>query len=320
VPVRVELAANPRNTWRVGVGYGTDTGPRLAADWDNRYLNARGHGAEARLRLSPVLSTLSGSYLIPFFRGKDVELGVTTLLTREDTDTSESNSVQTGVKRLTSRWGWNETLSLSYRYEDFRVGAEKDTSNLLMPGIGYWKSVSDDPVYPRKGWRLSMDLRTAVEGFVSDTTFLQGLLRAKYILPVADVGRFIARADFGGTLVSDVRELPASLRFFAGGDNSVRGFDYESLGPENADGDVTGGRYLAVGSVEYEHQVKGNWSVAVFSDVGNAFDELSDDFEYSVGTGVRWRSPVGLVRVDIAAGISDADLPIRLHFVIGPDL
>jgi len=320
VPVRVELRANPRNTWRVGVGYGTDTGPRIAADWDNRYLNRRGHGAEARLRLSPVLSTLAGNYLVPFFRGENVELGLTALLSHEDTDTSESNLMQTGVRRLTSRWGWNETLSLNYRYEDFEVGSVKDTSHLLMPGIGYWKAVADDLIYPRKGWRLSMDLRTAVDGFVSDTTFLQGLLRAKYIFPVADVGRFIARADFGGTLVSDVQDLPATLRFFAGGDNSVRGFDYESLGPKDSNGEVTGGRYLAVGSAEYEHQVKGNWSVAVFSDFGNAFDEFGDAFEYSVGTGVRWRSPVGLVRVDVAAGISDDDLPIRLHLVIGPDL
>ena len=320
IPVRVRLTPASKNSWGVGGGFGTDTGPRVGAGWQNRYYNDRGHRVEARLRLAPVTSSLSGTYLMPFFGGEPVEVGLNALVARENTDTSESNSFQGSVKRLRARGNWNETLSLSYRFEDFDVAGDSGTSHLMIPGIGYWRSRGDDPVYTRNGYRLSADLRGAVEAVISDVTFLQLRIRGKYIRQVGEDGRFITRADLGGTLVDSVDQLPATVRFFAGGDNSVRGFDYESLGPKNDDGEVVGGRLLAVGSIEYEHRIHGNWSAAVFSDAGNAFDKLSNDIAYSVGAGVRWRSPVGLVRLDIAAGISDPDTPIRVHFTVGPDL
>lgn len=320
IPVKVNLVPNTPNAIRVGAGYGTDTGPRVSATWDRRYLNPAGHRLEADLKLAPVTSSLTGSYLIPYFRGRDVELGITSTLAREDTNTSTSNSIETGIKRLTQRWGWNESIGLSYRFEDFTVGGVHGTSNLLMPAIGYWRSRSDDPVYPRNGYRLGIDLRSAVRGIISDVTFAQVELDAKYIHALGEGGRLVTRAHLGATAVSNVQHLPASLRFFAGGDNSVRGFDYQSLGPRDSQGKVIGGRYLAVGSIGYEHQIYGNWGAAVFSDFGNAFDKFNNNFAYSVGVGLRWRSPVGLVRVDVATGLSDPSHPIRLHVVVGPEL
>jgi translocation and assembly module TamA len=155
---------------------------------------------------------------------------------------------------------------------------------------------------------------------LSDTTFTQVVVNGKYIYPLMEHGRFISRASFGATAVSDFNLLPSSLRFFAGGDSSIRGFDYQSLGPKGSDGKVEGGRYLAVGSIEYEHMIWNNWGAAVFSDFGNALNNWSDPIEYSVGIGVRWRSPIGLIRVDVAKGYSEPGAPIGFHVVIGPDL
>ncbi|WP_273270662.1 BamA/TamA family outer membrane protein, partial [Methylophaga sp.] len=148
----------------------------------------------------------------------------------------------------------------------------------------------------------------------------QIVVRGKLIQAFGENSRFITRGSIGATEVSDFERLPSSLRFFTGGDNSIRGFDYQSLGPENSEGDVVGGRYLAVGSVELEHMFLKDWGAAVFSDFGNAFNSFSDPIEYSVGVGIRWRSPVGLIRVDLAKGLSEKDEPIALHIVIGPDL
>lgn len=167
------------------------------------------------------------------------------------------------------------------------------------------------------------DLQIAVSGAgEQDIAFqvLQVILRGKYIKRLTETSRFITRGQIGATSVSDFNQLPSSLRYFAGGDNSIRGFDYQSLGPENDKDEVVGGRYMAVASIEYENMFYGNWGGAVFTDFGNAFNDWSDPFEYSVGFGVRWRSPVGLIRLDIAQGISDKDKPIGLHIVIGPDL
>ena len=320
VPIEIKLTPRPKNSYRIGVGFGTDTGPRLVGAWDSRYFNRRGHRIETDLRLSPVLSSMSGSYLIPYFLGRNAELGVTSTLSHEDTDARKSDIFQGGLQHLKKRWGWNETISLTYQYENFNIAQEEENSQLLMPGIGYWKSVSDDPVYARHGYRLSGNLRGAAEGAVSDVSFIQLSLGAKYITSIGEKGRIITRANLGATAVSDFDRFPASLRFYAGGDNSIRGFDYESLGPTDSSGKVTGGRYLAVGSLEYEYRFLEKWSGAVFTDFGNAFSGLSDRFEYSVGTGVRWHSPIGLIRVDIGVGISQENLPIKLHIIVGPDL
>lgn len=320
LPVSIRLVARNKNAYRVGLGFGTDTGPRLVGAWDSNYLNRLGHRLENDLKLSPVQSALSSSYLIPFFRSSENEVGITAAVSREDTDTRVSNKFESSVQHLSSRWGWHETISLSYQFEDFTVADTRGSSHLLIPGLSYWKSVSDDPIYSRRGYRLSADLRGSGKGFISDVSFLQLTLRGKTIFPLGEDGRLIARAELGGTVTSSFTKLPSSLRFFAGGDNSIRGFDLEALGPRNTQGEIIGGKYLAVGSVEYEQRVYKKWSVAVFSDFGNAFDSFSTDFAYSVGTGIRWLSPVGLIRLDVASGISDSDYPLRLHIIIGPDL
>ncbi|MEX2523907.1 MAG: autotransporter assembly complex family protein [Gammaproteobacteria bacterium] len=321
VPITISLTPRARNSYRVGGGFGTDTGPRLVGSWDNRYFNKKGHRIETDLRLSLVLSSLTGSYLIPYFRNRDAELGVTSSIAHEDTDSRKNDTFKTGIQHLRQRWGWNETLGLTYQYESFELADTREATHLLIPRIGYTKTVTDNPVYTRNGYRIGMELRGAVEGVVSDLSFLQANIRGKYIRSLGENGRIIARSKVGGTVVSNFDELPASLRFFAGGDNSVRGFDFEALGPRDSQGNVLGGRYVLTGSLEYEHRFLEKWSGAVFTDIGNAFNDLDDyELEYSVGAGIRWLTPVGLIRLDVAAGISRDDTPIRLHIVVGPDL
>ncbi len=110
------------------------------------------------------------------------------------------------------------------------------------------------------------------------------------------------------------------MRYFAGGDESIRGFDYKSLAPLEF-GYKVGGQALAVGSLEYNYQFKEGWRAAVFSDFGNAYDkDFNTPTEYGVGVGIRRKSPVGPIRIDVASGISDPNHPIRLHFFIGPQL
>jgi translocation and assembly module TamA len=110
------------------------------------------------------------------------------------------------------------------------------------------------------------------------------------------------------------------VRFFAGGDESVRGYDYESLGPKDADGNVIGGTNLLVASIEYERHVSGNFYGAVFVDAGNAFDNTDFDPETGVGIGVKWRSPIGLVRLYLGYPVTADDGKVRFHLRLGADL
>jgi translocation and assembly module TamA len=114
--------------------------------------------------------------------------------------------------------------------------------------------------------------------------------------------------------------LPPSQRFFAGGDRSVRGYRYERLGPTDASGAVTGGRYLVTASVELDYLFFRNYGAAVFFDAGNAANHPWPDLKRSVGIGMRWLSPVGMLRIDIAHPLDDPDTDYRLHLSIGTDL
>jgi translocation and assembly module TamA len=142
----------------------------------------------------------------------------------------------------------------------------------------------------------------------------------KWAFPLGEANRLLARADLGFTLKEDFEELPASVRYFAGGDNSVRGYGFETLGPTNEEGDVIGGSYLATFSVEFDRLISKKWSVAAFVDTGNAFDSLDFDFKTGVGLGLRWYSPLGPIRLDVAHPLDDPDRDYRLHITLGPDL
>jgi translocation and assembly module TamA len=132
--------------------------------------------------------------------------------------------------------------------------------------------------------------------------------------------RWYFRGELGATAVDDFDALPASQRFFAGGDRSVRGFGLNQLSPVNAEGDLIGGRHLAFVSAELEYDLRERWVIDVFTDAGNAFDHFGDPLEYSVGVGLRWRSPIGLIGGDVAQALSVDGQGLRLHFSVRPEL
>ena len=133
--------------------------------------------------------------------------------------------------------------------------------------------------------------------------------------------RWIVRGDAGWIGTDDVLALPPTRRFVAGGAQSVRGFEFESIGPGDDADALVGGSTLLVGSVEADYEVIRQWRVAAFADVGDAMDSFVDfDAELGVGLGIRWASPLGLIRFDFASPLSDPSNSFRLHFVFGPDL
>ncbi|MCU5786537.1 autotransporter assembly complex protein TamA [Alloalcanivorax marinus] len=320
--IDITLHFTPRNEWALlaGAGVSTDTGPRVRLGIENRRVNADGHKARAETELSGVRQGVGAGYTIPLSDPLNEKLELRTSYVKEQTDTTDSEIFSVGadyIVKLDS--GWVATPSIEYLRETYQVADQIDQAELVIPGFQLSRVKSDDPVYPRFGWRLGGKVRGAHKALSSSATFVQYDLWGKLIVPVFK-GRFITRGEFGFTDVTDVTELPASLRFFAGGDASVRGFAYESLGPKNDDGEVIGGRHLLVGSVEYDYPITRNWSVAVFGDAGNAFNDFDDyEIERSAGFGVRWRSPLGPIRVDLARGVEE-NRDWRLHLSMGPDL
>lgn len=322
--IGVRINFSPRNEWALlaGVGASTDTGPRLRLGVENRRLNSNGHTLHAETQLSSVHQGVGASYQIPLSDPVNEKLDLHTSYLHELTDTSDSESYTLGADYIhKTDSGWVLTPSITYLRETYQVAEQIDNANLVMPGFQVEKVHADDRVYPHFGWRIGGKVRGAARHVLSSTSFLQFDGWAKLIVPVPALGgRLLTRGELGITQVPTVRDLPASLRFFAGGDSSVRGFAYQSLGPTDDQGNVIGGRDLLVGSVEYDHPISKKWSVAVFTDAGNAFNDFSNyDIEHSAGFGVRWHSPLGPIRIDLARGLK-AGQSWRLHLSMGPDL
>jgi translocation and assembly module TamA len=199
----------------------------------------------------------------------------------------------------------------------------------LAPNISWSKTVADDPINTNRGYRIRYGLLGAVEGLLSDASYVSGAFQFKWIRRLRREIPLHHPHRSGRHPGRESDELPASRRFFTGGDNTIRGWAFNTLGPTEPFTDETvGGRYLAVGSLELERSLVRPWSAAVFTDFGNAFDpDYENRYQQSVGFGVRWASPIGQVRMDVAFGLTHEDYemfdgwpPARLVFAIGPDL
>jgi len=320
IPITVNLSPRKRHRFTLGLGFGTDTGARAKFGWEMPRVNTHGHRFDTYAEVSQIGYKANANYRIPVLNPRTDQLIFSAGIVNETTDTSESTVRTIGTSLKHSRDEWREIISLSYQQEDYVVAEDSGTSFLLIPGINWSRTWGNNFIYAIDGLRFDLDLRGASKEVVSDTDFFQLQSNIKFITSFDQRNRIITRGTLGSTWTQEFDALPSSIRFFAGGAQSVRGYAYKSLGPLDADGLVTGGKYLLVGSIEAEHSFKNKWGVAAFYDVGNAINNIYDDLEKGVGVGVRWKSPVGPVRVDLASAISRDGNPLRIHITIGPDL
>lgn len=320
IPVAVTLTPGKRHSYSASIGFATDTGPRVGLGYRNRRINRAGHRFNSDLSVSRVLSELTFAYSIPQKKPASDRLVFEAGYKFEDTSSVRSKTYAVAVKRprLLGN-GWLQEPSLVFGQEDFKVGGTHERSILLMPGMNWTRTVADDRLYPRRGYRLDFHTRGALQQVISDTSFLQLIGSGKGVLQFTDDWRVISRVNAGVSIMNDFDELPASVRFFAGGDSSIRGYAYKSLGPKE-DGDVVGGKNLLVGSLELERRLTEKWGVSAFVDSGNAFDRFHVDPKTGAGIGIRWRSPVGPVRLYLAHPFAKHGELFRVHFVMGPEL
>lgn len=157
----------------------------------------------------------------------------------------------------------------------------------------------------------------AAKALASDVSFLRADISARFIFPLGP-GRVLLHGELGAIAANDFSALPVALRFYAGGDSSVRGYAYQSIGPRNANGLVVGGKYLKIASVEYDFPIVGPWGVAGFFDAGNASNSFNSRWNEGIGIGVRYRTPIGAVRLDFAHPIAHPELGFyRIQLSIG---
>lgn len=321
VPVTVTLRPRANHRYSAGAGYGTDTGPRGVAGWENRRVNRRGHRMSADLRLSNIKSSIGARYLIPLDDPVLERFVFSTMYVREDLGDTLSERVNLTAARTTMIGRFQHTLSSRVVYESDEVGEVTTSNTQLIPESDWVLGRRVPGVRPRNGYRANLNLQVSDPSIGAPARFLRMRVRNRAILPVGENDRVLLRAEIGTIVTDEVNRLSASQRFFAGGDASIRGYGYNRLGPRDQDGRVIGGRHLVIASVEYEHWLSGNWGVAAFVDTGNAFTGRDVDLSTGAGLGLRWQSPIGVLAIDVAHPFDDpGGRKARLHLSFGVDL
>ena len=329
VPVKVEVAPAKRTVYTSGVFVGTDTGPGVRGGIKRRWINRSGHTLDNQVLIAQRLKTAQSIYSIPRPGHDNASFSLGIGYRDENTKTSVSRTFSIAANETRDWHGWVRTIGVHLLSGTFTVGnsgnnnvnipgIERGSSTLIYPEIGLTKKVADNPLFVRKGYSINLIARA---GPGIDTRFAQALADVTWIHAIGRDNRLILRGNAGITSVADFSKLPPQLRFFAGGDRSIRGYAYQAIGPRNSYGLVVGGERLLVGSATIEHYFTRNWGMAAFVDSGDAFNGTDFHARTGAGIGLRWRSPVGMVRVDVGVPINNPYYHgAQLHIVIGPDL
>jgi translocation and assembly module TamA len=342
VPVNIHADKSRRNRYSFGAGYATDTGARGTLTWENRRLNSLGHRFSVTVEASQVERyLLQARYIIPIgdpavenlaFQSTVNQLQLADVLTH-------TQSIGPAVTKVSGSWQY-VVFANAIRTTDGSI-AGVTSEHLLVPGIdiasvpkGYLgEAIFQHPFFA--------EIRGSDGAIGSNANFVQLHIQAERVFQIADKWHLLLRDEVGATLVKDFARLPAIMRFFAGGDNSVRGFAYDQLGPvdtvcRTSNGSLVidpaagncatpigsfkdGGKDLITGTFEVIRDLPHNFGVATFFDYGNAFNHFGDPLEYAAGVGFRLRLPVVTLGVDVAQPLSRSGGP-RLHINFSPKL
>jgi len=321
VPIRVALTPNPAHKYGIGLGYGTDTGIRGTLEYANRYINRFGHQLDLHIQPAQWKGTFGGTYTIPIGDPKKDRIALTAKYETEEFDNTDIRTLNATVSHDHFReWGEYSTY-IQLLDERYTIGPEKThQANLIVPGFKGSVFWADDRITTSRGIRVTATVIGSEKNVLADASFLQSTLRAKAIYSFFDQWRLLGRGEVGATLVNDISSLPPTLRYYAGGDQSVRGYGYKKIGPVDANGNVVGGKNLLTCSMELERTLFDAWSGAIFYDSGAVTNDFTHlPFRSGAGVGVRWNGVFGQIRLDLAKGLDEGG-SWRIHFTMGADL
>jgi len=322
VPIRIEAERKDKNYLGIGIGFATDTLWRTKLTWSKPLVNKSGHSFDSELGLSKIEQKLSFQYRIPrtdqpLSNYWSFEYGLQNL---NDDDTESFLSTLNLQRVRKTRNDWRESLFLRWEREQYTIGGVEDETDLVLPGISYNKSRSTGLPFPTAGYSANFQFMYGSRQLLSTIDFYKTVFNYKTLKTFSKNHTFILALQYGAINTNDFTRVPASQRFYAGGDRSIRGFKYRGIGPTNPEGEIVGGRYLEVTSLEYTFRFRPKWAAALFVDGGRAFNNSRERYRVGAGLGIRWFSPVGPFRIDIASDISEDDPGYTLHLSLGPDL
>lgn len=318
IPITVSAEPSRKHRYAAAVGYGTDTKVRGKFTWDNRRVNASGHKFKLELLGSSIVTDLTGRYVVPVMDIALEKLEFTGRLRDEELGDTRSERAEIGMGLTEVLGRWQRVLQV--RFSDEKTTEADGTSSTnfyLVPSISYATLPSYIVGGRRRPYFFSAELRGSPETLGSDASFLQLRLKGERQFDLSELWHLNLRSEIGISRIAATSDLPASQRFFAGGENSVRGFALNELSPRDAQGRTVGGRNLFTGSIEVVRDLPRNFGIAAFYDTGNAFEDFNDPkLEYAAGIGVRYNIAVASFGIDVAQALSQSGRSPRIHLYI----
>ena len=320
VPINVIANMRPQDSFNVGLGYSTDQGVRGKFRWLRPWVNNYGHSIEGNIVASIPKQEASLIYKIPLedpvYNYVSLQTGYKTV-NQNDTDTNQYLLSLSRHWRLSNQW--LRSLFIKYDYEYGMQGQQEFSTALVIPGISFRNTRIRGGVNAYWGDNKLISLEASNGWWLSDENLLKVYGRSKWLRSYHEQ-QFVTHIELGAIYADAIASVPSSMRFFTGGDQSIRGYQYESIAPIDEQGYLAGGRYLAVASLEYRFPVSQNWKIALFTDAGTATNDFSENIAQGAGVGAVWASPVGPIRMYLAKPFTGETSSLSLHFMIGPEL
>ncbi|WP_243836912.1 autotransporter assembly complex protein TamA [Psychromonas algicola] len=320
IPLHLITYMRPQDSFNTGLGYSTDEGVRGKFRWTRPWINHYGHSIETNFVASTYKQEATLTYQIPMedplYNYFSFQSGYKNL-DQNDTNTEQYITSVNRHWRLDN--DWLRTLYIRYDNESGIQGQETFGTELILPGISFSRTRSRGGVNVHWGDRQLVFFEFANESLLSSSSVIKAFGQNKIIRTYGN-HQFINSAELGGIFAETIYDVPSSMRFFTGGDQSIRGYDYEEIAPTDADDFLVGGFYLATTSFEYRYAITQNWKMALFTDLGTATDDFSEPLSIGSGAGIVWTSPVGPIRLYVAKPFTETGDSFKLHLMIGPEL
>ena len=322
IPIDVNLEENLPHRYKVGAGYGTDSGARILLGFENRLVNSKGHRYELDSLIGQSKQLINFTYAFPGTRPSRQQWLIGVGWDASQSDQLKRNRfslVPEYVYQMDNDWLLKPYISFereTYQYRD----QEKQTTQVVVVGTNLQRRYANNDTYPTSGYRHQLGLRGSFNHFLSDSEFMQLELSSKGIISPLTSWRLIARGRAVLTQADRQQVLPSSYRYLLGGE-TLRGFAFESLGVKNKQGKIEGGNNMFLASLETDYRFSQYVGAALFTDLGQVYNYDPDSrFKQGAGVGLRGFTPIGIIRMDMAWPISEQVLPWHFHLSIGLDL
>ncbi|MCG8314425.1 MAG: autotransporter assembly complex protein TamA [Pseudomonadales bacterium] len=317
----IELIEQPRHQFATGIGYGTDTGARGKFGWTRSRLNKRGDSLYTKIKLSQISQEVTAQYKIPWPHPLERYLSWDTGWKQEITTDRETSLLTTGLSFVQSKGKhWQSSYGVNLENETYRQGDNPSESiTYVLPNFHYLaRHIEGDRLNPSSIFKYWFDTSLGFAALTDHTLFLSSVVGASYSMELSENHGLATRAEFGAIMTDDFYDVPVSKRFYTGGDQTVRGYKYNALAPEDTDGELIGGQFLNVLSVEHQYRVAQNWKLATFVDTGRTYISSHDPFHSGAGFGARWQLPIGTMAFDLAKPVTgEDDSSVRIHIYMG---